>query len=205
VDVSIALLIVLIVAAAIVGRMGIDSFKFPWLTAVACILLAACLAAQLNGFFPLSIMERDGSAIQEGQVYRLFTALWFQDGGIAGGAFNIAMLAVLGSLAEQVPTRPLWLGIYLIGGLLSEIVALAWQPLGAGNSVAYTSIAGALLGLALHRPSSRSSVIIAEVGLAAGLLLCLRRDIHGAGAVIGCALLLLAHVGSDKGKLRRLI
>jgi hypothetical protein len=195
---SSALLIIVIVAATIAGRMGVDAFKVPWLTVSACILVATCFVVQLGAPQLLSFVERNGSAILGGEIYRLFTALWFQDGGAAGAAFNIAMLAVLGTLAEQLFARPMWLTIYLIGGLLTEIVALAWQPVGAGNSVAYMSLAGALLGGTLFRRASRSSLIPAGLGLGAGLILCLTKDIHGAACLIGCALVLLARVGSDK-------
>ena len=169
------------------------------MTVAACVLLVICLIAQVNLPDLLPRMLRDGSAIRAGQVYRLFTALWFQDGGIVGGMFNIAMLAMLGAIAEQVLSRTACLGIYLIGGLLSEVVALAWQPLGAGNSVAYMSLAGALLGLALYQRRSRARAIIAGLGLIAGVLLCLRADIHGAAVVIGCALLPLALRNSPSG------
>jgi membrane associated rhomboid family serine protease len=176
----------------------------PWLTAAACALLVMCLMAQLNLPVLLSHMQRDGSAIRAGQFYRLFTALWFQDGGIVGGLFNIVMLAVLGVIAEQVLSRAAWLCIYLIGGLLSEVIAMAWQPVGAGNSVAYMSLAGALLGLAFYRHTSRARAIIAGVGLIAGFLLCLRADIHGAAAMIGCALLPPALRISSRGQLQQL-
>ena len=135
--ISIALLITAIAAAATAGRPAETMLGRPWLTGVVCALLVICLMAQLNLPDLLSHMERDGSAIRAGQFYRLFTALWFQDGGIVGGLFNIVMLAVLGVIAEQVLSRAAWLCIYLIGGLLSEVTAIAWQPVGAGNSVAY--------------------------------------------------------------------
>ena len=125
VDPSTALLIFVIVAAAIVGRVGSAAVRPPWLTGAACALLVACLIAQVDVPNLFSQAERNGWAIRTGQAYRLFTALWFQDEGIGGGVFNIATLAILGSLAEQV-LEIQWLGIYLIGGLSTEIVALSW-------------------------------------------------------------------------------
>src|SRR3954454_7692508 len=111
--ISTMLLVSVIVAATIVGRAGLSEFKVPWLTGVTAILLGFCLFAQLNRPELIFTMERNSSAIQAGQTYRLFTALWFQDGGLAGATFNIATLAVLGALAEQALSKVAWLGIYL--------------------------------------------------------------------------------------------
>jgi rhomboid protease GluP len=199
---SIVLLISVIVAATTVARKAINTLRLPWLTGATCLLLAFCFAAQLAWPDLLPTVQRSQSAIQAGQPYRLLTSLWFQDGGVAGGIFNIAVLAVVGTFGEQVFSRPLWLAIYLTGGLISEVVALSWQPVGAGNSVAYMSLAGALLGLALQRPS-RSDRIVAGLGLGAGLLLCLRTDIHGAAVAIGCGLLVVTQIGSGGRGLRK--
>jgi rhomboid protease GluP len=197
--ISNALLVFAIVAATIVGRSGAAHFKLPWITAVIAMLLAACFLVQLGQPYLLALMERDRSAIEGGQPYRLFTALWFQDGGVAGATFNIAILAIVGALAEQMLSKIAWLGIYLIGALMSEAVALAWQPIGAGNSIANMSLVGALLGCSLSRQPFRHARIVAGLGLGAGLLLCLMADIHGAAILIGFALLLLARAGSDTG------
>ena len=191
-DLSIPLLIFVIVAAAIAGRAGKTQVRLPWLTIAACILLAACFIAQVDVPNLFSQVERNGWAIRTGQGYRLFTALWFQDGGIGGGAFNIATLAILGSLAEQVLDKTEWLSIYLVGALSTEIVALSWQPTGAGNSIGYMSLAGALLALALCQRANGPTKIVAVLGLGAGVLLCLVKDIHGAATLIGCAVLLMA-------------
>ena len=203
VTVSIVLLIIAIVAATAVGRTIDCEFKRPWLSAAICILLVSCLALQLSMPELLSFVQRDASVMQWGQAYRLFTALWFQDGEVSGGAFNIAMLAVLGAIAEQVLRKVTWLSIYLIGGLTSEVVALDWQPVGAGNSLAYMSLAGALLGLAFGRPSYRGVRLVAGFGLVAGGLLCIRKDIHGAAIIIGFALLMLARIGFPGGEIRK--
>src|SRR5947208_10711496 len=97
-----------------VGRAGMSQFKVPWLTAITGLILGVCLVAQVNRPELLFLMERNRSAIHLAQAYRLFTALWFQDGGLPGATFNIAVLAVVGSFAEQVFSRQAWLGIYLI-------------------------------------------------------------------------------------------
>jgi hypothetical protein len=201
-SISTLLLISVIVAAAMVGRAGLSEFNVPWLTGITAILLGFCLFAQLNRPELILTMERNSSAIHTGQAYRLFTALWFQDGGLEGATFNIAMLAILGGLAEQVLSKIAWLGIYLIGGFMSEVVALGWQTIGAGNSVAYMSLAGALLAFSIHRHASSRTWVVAGLGMASGLFLCLRKDIHGAAVLIGFGLLLVARteVEADTGK-----
>lgn len=148
-------------------------------------LLAACLVVQLCVPAVLPALRRDAGAIQAGEAYRLFTALWFQDGGLGGGLFNLALLAIIGFNAERLMSRAAWITIYLLGGLLSEVIALAWKPVGAGNSVAAMSLAGAILVSGFIRASPPASRIAGAIGLVAGIALAAQRDIHGAAVLIG--------------------
>jgi membrane associated rhomboid family serine protease len=85
-----------------------------------------------------------------GQWCRSLTALVVQDGGVLGTLSNLTFLLIIGAIAEQVLTRPRWLMLYLIPGLAAEFVAYAWQPVGAGNSVAVCGLSGALAVLMLR-------------------------------------------------------
>jgi rhomboid protease GluP len=133
----------------------------------------------------LRALERNAALIASGEVWRLVTALVVQRGGFAGSIFNLVSLALIGSVAEHLWGTRRWVVIVVVGGILSEVVALAWQPIGAGNSVANFSLAGAVCVRCLTRRPSRTALGTAclALGSCAGLLL--RRDIHGAAALIG--------------------
>lgn len=89
-----------------------------------------------------------------GEWWRVGTALFVQDGGVAGAVSNIAFLVVIGVIAEQILPRPLWLAQYFGIGLLAELVGDAWQPVGGGNSIAVCGLAGAV-AVALWRADPR--------------------------------------------------
>jgi len=155
----------------------------PWLTLTVMLLVAAGLAAQLVSPGLLPRFERNGPAIADGQSFRLFTALWFQDGGLRGGLYNLAMLLIVGASAEQYWDRRLWLLLYFGVGLAIEELAMWWQPVGAGNSIAVFGLAGSLLALTWER--KLAILALRAIGLIAALALAWQHDIHGAAAVLG--------------------
>ncbi|HEX4736446.1 MAG TPA: rhomboid family intramembrane serine protease [Allosphingosinicella sp.] len=198
------LLIFSVVAAAAIGRFSQCRRPVrPILTGAAMILVGGCLLAQLIRPALLPTFERDAAAIWSGQVYRLFTALWFQDGGWKGGLFNLAVLAFVGAAAERLWDRRICSIVYLVGGVASEIVALWWQPIGAGNSIAWMSLAGAVLVKGLPAREPPAVRLAGLAGLAAGLLLAVQTDIHGIALLIGAGLGSAFLRFSERDRLRR--
>ena len=166
--------------------------RFPILSVSVCVVLCTCLAAQIVNPTLLSAAQRDASRIRGGEWYRLLTALFFQDGGLAGGVWNIAILGVLGSLAEQMLNRAHWAGVYAVSGISAELVALDWQPVGAGNSIAVFGLAGAVVVVAWQRASNQSVTISTLLsGVVAALLVCVH-DIHGLAFAVGALSAVLA-------------
>jgi membrane associated rhomboid family serine protease len=115
----------------------------PLLTLVVFALTAATALAQAVDRGLLSRFERTPAELH-GEWWRIGTALLVQDGGVLGAASNLAFLAVIGVVAEQILSRPRWLAHYLGVGLLTELVAYTWQPTGGGNSIAVCGLAGAV-------------------------------------------------------------
>ena len=192
------LLLTTLFAALLAARLGFPPGRgtLPVLTLVVLALLAVALAAQSAAPELLSRFQRDATAIGRGEVYRLFTALWFQDGGLAGGAFNLTMLLVVGASAERLWNRRAWLFLYFGAGLAIECLALSWKPIGAGNSVAFFGLAGSLLAPTRLKAGHYGLWMIEAVGLCAALALAWQRDVHGAAALLGAALaFLLTHAG----------
>lgn len=163
----------------------------PYLALGLSLFMALLFVAQSRDPALLQTFQRDAPRVFTGEWWRLATALFFQDGGLAGAIFNIGTLVFIGSLSEANLGRALWLTAYVVGGLLAEGVALFWQPVGAGNSVAVFSLTGALFVQAiLCRPTPLARGL-AGVGMAGGLPLLFWRDIHGAALLIGAFLALV--------------
>jgi membrane associated rhomboid family serine protease len=129
------------------ARVGIR--RPPWLTLTVFLLTAvpSCVQAMVPAV--LHDLERTPAGLT-GQWWRSISSLVVQDGGVVGTLSNLAFLLVIGSIAEQVLTRPRWLVLYLGPGLAGEFAAYGWQPTGAGNSVAICGLSGALAVLMLR-------------------------------------------------------
>ena len=200
-DISAILLLALWASASAAGfiNFGVDAKRRPLLTLGLCALLALCLVAQLAYPSLLSLFQRDVLKILEGQWWRVFTALFFQDGWVAGGVSNIFALLLIGGLAEQTLGPSEWIAVCLIGASVAECVALRWQPVGAGNSVAVCALAG---GVVVSRPYAEmkwQSRLLGLVSVVAALLLAVMRDIHGVAALAGVATeFILRHSRRDR-------
>jgi membrane associated rhomboid family serine protease len=125
----------------LVQRFGLQ--RFPVVTAVVFVITAT--TSVLQSLIPgmLGALERTPQGLH-GDWWRTFTSLFVQDGGAAGTISNLAFLLLIGALAEQVLGTRRWLLCYFGAGLVGELAGYAWQPRGAGNSVAICGLAGAL-------------------------------------------------------------
>jgi membrane associated rhomboid family serine protease len=123
-------------------RFGLRRFPVATLAVFAVTAAASVLQALVPGM--LAALERTPAGLQ-GDWWRTVTSLLVQDGGVAGTVSNLAFLLVMGALAEQVVGPGRWLACYLGAGLAGELAGYAWQPRGAGNSVAVCGLAGVLV------------------------------------------------------------
>jgi rhomboid protease GluP len=205
-DISAVLLLALWTSASAAGfiNVGLDLKRPPLLTLCLCGLLALFLAAQLAYPTLLDLFQRDVLKILQGQWWRVFTALFFQDGWVAGGVTNIFALLLIGGLAEQILGPSEWVAVCLIGASIAECVALWWQPVGAGNSVAVCALAG---GVVVSRPYVEmqwQSRLLGLVSVVAALVLAIMRDIHGVAALAGVAAeFILRHSRRDRPSVAR--
>lgn len=154
-----------------------------------------CLIAQLR--FPqfLFLLERNTTKVVVGEWWRMITALFFQDGWIIGGLTNIVALFFIGNLVEQLRSRRDWLLISIVGALVAECVALRWQPIGAGNSIATCSLAGSLIAVRPPSQMPTQSKIQRIIAITSCLVLVAAGDVHG---VAGMAGILLGVLRSDR-------
>jgi membrane associated rhomboid family serine protease len=171
--------------------------RFPCATLATFLAVAAMLplVAAAPGLLPR--LERNSALLQRGELWRAATALFVNDAPLSGIVFNLVILLVIGTVAElRLGTRG-WLAVYLGAGVLTEFLALAWQPQGGGNSIAVFGLAGALAILPQSRSSPIGSIFLI-VAVAAGAGLLISRDIHGIGFLMGA---LIATVLANNSKL----
>jgi membrane associated rhomboid family serine protease len=170
---------------------GDTKTKFSYVTLL--MMLAITIPTILQFFFPelLTLFERDTTKFLSGDWWRFFTPLFFQDGGLMGAIFNLVTLFFIGNMAAQLWDTRRWLLIFLLGGVLSEFVAFAWQPIGAGNSVANFSLAGSVAIWSVMHHSSRPIRIASVITLGCCVVLLSLRDIHGAAGLFGSLIALV--------------
>ena len=159
--------------------------RLPMMTLTLLVVIAVFTGFQL--FFPslLPALERDAVRIRAGEWWRLVTPLFVQDGGLQGGVFNLVSLLLMGSVAERLWGSRRWLFIFFACGILSEALACAWQPVGAGNSVANFGLAASVAVRCLTRTAVWTIHLAAAVCLLAGVVLFLLKDIHGIAVALG--------------------
>jgi membrane associated rhomboid family serine protease len=174
----------------------------PWATLLLFLMIA--IPTTLQFIFPrlLPLFQRDPTRFMNGEWWRLITPLFFQDGGIGGAISNLVGLLLIGFVAEQLWGRRSMSLIFFLGAIVGELVGLAWQPIGAGNSVANFSLAGSVAVICLLRRPPRPVQIAALVALGADVLLVLLQDSHGPAALAGAVLaLVLIRISNRKENL----
>jgi rhomboid protease GluP len=107
-----------------------------------------------------------------GQWWRLFTAC-FLHFGIVHIGFNMYVLYQVGMTTELLYGRAKYLLIYLLAGVLGNIVSLYVHPLsvGAGASGAIFGVYGAFLGFLLIRRSFIPKMAMAQMVRSAAIFL----------------------------------
>ncbi len=190
-----SLYIISLISAYLAGVMRLrtdqseGASKLSWIFPRTTLLVALAIAipTTLQFFYPivLNTFERDYDQFLAGDWWRFLTPLFVQDGGLSGSIFNLVSLFLIGTVAEQLWGIREWLIIFFGGGVLSELVAFAWQPIGAGNSVANFSLAASIAISCLVPGLSRPARIVAVFALGGGAVLFFLKDIHGAAMLIG--------------------
>jgi membrane associated rhomboid family serine protease len=201
-DIAAAVLYAVLLAAAVRAGLGIvaerrsdGDRRIPVATITALVVVGVPTLLQLI-VVPslLGYLERDQTAISDGQVWRLLTSLVVQDGGLGGSVFTLVSLAVVGVVAERVWGATRWAVVALASGVAAQLWGLVVQPVGAGNSVAVFGLAASVAAVTLVS-GNRATRVPAAVSLLVAAALLVAGDIHGGAAAVGAALgLILASV-----------
>lgn len=182
---------------AFFARVGAP--RRPVLTGAVFVVTAGALVAQLADASLLDKVQRDATAIDAGQWWRLLTGMFFQDGGLRGGIFNLVALAVVGTLAEWCFGRVRWLVLYFGCGLFGQFLSYVWlNPVGAGNSMCVAGLLGALAVVVLRTRAAQPPRALFVAAVLIGPLAVLDtvvHDNHGMPTLLGMVLGFLLSAG----------
>jgi rhomboid protease GluP len=167
----------------------------PWLTIAVFLVCGAFTAAQFVWPQLIPALRRQPSQFNDLELWRLVTSLLVHDGGVTQIVGNFISLAVIGTLAEWLTSRWLWLLAFFAGGIGGNIVGYFWQPFGAGNSIAFYGLLGLLAAWLLSHPvrNPRVRYGLPLVVAALAFVLCLVQDIHGVPLLVGLFIGLAAY------------
>lgn len=192
------------VVCFLAGRRLLARAVYPrWATFLLLGLVAA--PSLLGLIWPdlLETMQRDPARItQQHEVWRLLSALFVQDGGVVGLAFNLTLLFLLAPLAEAVWGSPATVLLFVLGGILVNVGQVALGTVGAGNSLANLVLGSSVSVVALWRAGRRDRVATA---LALGVLLLavalyLTGDYHWLAVLVGTVVgSVLLGLGREQG------
>ncbi len=171
------------------GSTGIPSRVPP---GTAAFITIAVFVAAIQELHPewLGLAERDPVAFAAGEWWRVVTALFAYDDGPVQKLGIVFGVLVLGIVAERKIGSAEWLIIAFLTGLVGQIVALWWQPYGAGSSVAVAGLLGATATWLAWptTPLPWFARIGSVVVLVLAIGLVVMRDIHGPPIFVGAAL-----------------
>jgi rhomboid protease GluP len=159
----------------------------PGLTTAAFVaVLCVTRAAQVlvPGWY--GALARDPAA----PWWRMFTALVAYDDGWVQFLSILIGALVLGSIMERRAGSAAWAAILIAAGVCGQAIALAWQPSGAGSSVAVAGWLGAFAAwLAWPATSVPAQARIGGIVIAGlGAWLAWTHDIHGPPILLGLLL-----------------
>ena len=113
----------------IAERRSDDDRRIPVATITALVVVGVPTLLQLTALPSLlDYLERDRTAIGDGQVWRLLTSLVVQDGGLGGSVFNLVSLAVVGVVAERVWGAARWTVVAIATGVAGNCGVLLSNP-----------------------------------------------------------------------------
>ena len=165
---------------------------WPWATIVVLGITGLLTAAQFVYPGLLSALQRRPGALAQHQYWRLFTPLFVHSDGWRQIAFNFPAIALGGYFTERIYGSRLWLVLYFVSGVAAELIAYAWQPTGAGASIAGAGLLGALAVAGLLRSPAFQVKAGALLTLLGAGVLTAKRDVHGPPILIGACIAFIA-------------
>lgn len=192
IEFAVILLVGVSVADSRTGLTGPTMWRRPPASAIALWAAVAVMSAAqfaIHGWE--EALRRDPTQIGHGQLWRLVTSIFVQDGGSAGTILNLAILAIVAVPAARYFGGATMWALFLGVGIALNVIGAAYGSVGAGNS-------GATLGLTCALVGHTSGAALRDRGLVAvrtlplcvippivGALAWALFDYHGEAEVIG--------------------
>jgi membrane associated rhomboid family serine protease len=129
----------------------------PVVTAVVLVVTVVASVSALANAAVMRAMTRDVGELRHGQWWRIVSPILVQSSGWGQLVFNMSGLVVIGAALEQRLSRPIWIVVYLVGGVGSIALLTRWRPddTGGGSSDAIAALIGALAVVFAVRGSTR--------------------------------------------------
>ncbi|QMU67630.1 rhomboid family intramembrane serine protease [Streptacidiphilus sp. P02-A3a] len=180
----------------------------PWVTGLVMVTMLVMIGLRYAVPGLGDRLMRHPGALDDGQWWRVFTALFIQSSGLVQIVVNVAALAVAGPIAERVFGAGRWLLVFFGSGVVANVVSEeGWSRHGGGSSIAICGLVGALAmtyllrsgefaadgdsgtgpGTDLAQDPTRLRRLTLAIP-AAGAFLCAIHNNHGAGLLTGCVL-----------------
>ena len=143
---------------------------------VGVFLVLSILGNTENAVFMLHHGACYTPAVQQGEYYRLFTAMFLHFGPVHL-VYNMICLLAIGDLLEKSIGHILYLFVYLAGGLAGNLLSVAvdlktgYYTVSAGASGAAFAVVGALFGITLQRRNKVPRQMLVRIGMMTALML----------------------------------
>jgi membrane associated rhomboid family serine protease len=181
-------LVVLAAGLQVAVRIRPVNRRFPIVALATTVLIG--VPSLLQYAFPVigDALSRRPALELSGQWWRVITALFAQDGGLAGAIFNLVVVAVVMVLGERAWGR--WRAVVLFLGpsIVLNLLALAWNASGGGSSFASDGLLFSMCALGVLTVPRALIRFASAVALLSAIVLIIANDAHGVAMVVGAAL-----------------
>jgi membrane associated rhomboid family serine protease len=160
--------------------------------ATIVVLVATAVVSIVQFYRPalLDLLGRRPGTLADREWWRLVTPLFVHSSGWPHLLFNLAWIGLGGTIVERLFGGARWVVLYFVPGIIGELIAMTWKPVGGGASLGGSGLLGALFAWLVLRGEKLPWRVRfwGPLGLAAAAALTFRHEIHGPPMLAGTCL-----------------